>query len=115
MSADKKKRLEEAITAWVGWYRGVNDPSVQRKVAERQVGMLLAEQNMSHVELVEGGRQVRRAIIYPKSTASWEALKGALRMQYAKSRIEVLKDDDRAIPRDMTLRGFLKRKGEKES
>src|SRR5262245_4733874 len=91
---DKTQRYQNLITRGVEWYRGVNDPDTHRKVAERQIGVLTAEKNISHYDIVYGGHQRPRATLYVSDLKALGALQWALSRMFPKVRSEVHVDDD---------------------
>ena len=110
MSQVPKDQYEHVITEWVRWFRGVNDPKVQRKVAERQVGVLTAEKNISSYDIVYGGKQRPRVVLYAPSVRALGALQWAVARMLPKTKYEVLVDDEKSI-RPKTLGGYLKSLG----
>lgn len=90
----KTDRYQEIITRWVEWYRGVNDPSVHRKVAERQIGMMTAEKNVTHYDIVYGGHQKPRAVLHVSDLRALATLQWALARMLPKTRVEVHEEQD---------------------
>ncbi len=93
-SDDKTDRYQAIITKWVEWHRGVNDPAIQRKVAERQIGLMTAEKNISHYEIIHGGHQKPRAVLHVSDLRALAALQWALARMLPKTRIEVHEEQD---------------------
>jgi hypothetical protein len=91
---DKTERYQSLITRWVEWYRGVNDPDVHRKVAEKQIGLLTADKNISHYDIVYGGHQRPRATLYVSDLRALAALQWALARMFPKKQFEVHEDED---------------------
>lgn len=90
----KTERLQGVITRWVDWYRSVNDPSIQRSVAERQIGLMTAAKNVSHYEIVHGGHQKPRAVLHVADLRALAALQWALARMLPKTRVEVHEEPD---------------------
>lgn len=93
-SDEKTERLQGVITQWTEWYRGVNDPAIQRKVAERQIGLMTAEKNVSHYEIIHGGHQKPRAVLHVPDLRSLAALQWALARMFPKMRVDVHEEPD---------------------
>ncbi|WP_230679088.1 hypothetical protein, partial [Streptococcus pneumoniae] len=60
----KEVTHELEITRWVDWFRGVNNPEIQRKVAERQLNMLKAEKLITHWEAVYDDHRGARIVMH---------------------------------------------------
>lgn len=93
-SDEKTERLQGVITKWVEWHRGVNDPTILRKVAERQIGMMTAEKNISHYDIVYGGHQKPRAVLHVADLRALATLQWALARMLPKTRVDVHEDQD---------------------
>jgi hypothetical protein len=91
---EKTERLQGVITRWVDWYRSVNDPEIHRKVAERQIGMMTAEKQMSHYEIIHGGHQKPRAVLHVPDLRSLAALQWALARMFPRTRVDVHEEPD---------------------
>lgn len=105
-----KRRHEIEITRWVEWFRGVNDPEVQWKVAERQLNMLKAEKRITHWEIAyETKGRPPRVIMYAANAMELEQLEDALGKVFPKVPRELPQMDDEA---DAPLQAFLKKLGE---
>lgn len=90
----KTDRLQSAVTRWVEWYRSVNDPATQRKVAERQVALLTAERNIDHYEIISGGHQKPRAVLHVSDMRALATLQWALARMLPKTRVDVHQEED---------------------
>ena len=88
----KQQRLQSIIAQWVEWFRGINDPAMQRRVAERQLGLLTAEKNMERYDVVFGGAQVPRIILFAPSRRALAALQWALARMWPSMKFNVIDD-----------------------
>jgi hypothetical protein len=101
---------ELEITRWVEWFRGVNDPAVQWKVAERQLNMLKAEKRITHWEIAYETRgRPPRVILYAANAMELEQLEDALEKVFPKVPRELPPVEDEE---DGPLQAFLKKLGE---
>lgn len=75
---------ELEINRWVEWFRGVNNPEVQWKVAERQLNMLMAEKRIVYWEAVYDQRRGPRVILHAANHRELEQLEGHLAKVFPK-------------------------------
>ena len=92
-SAELAYELE--ITRWVEWYRGVNDPETQWKVAERQLNMLKAEKRIVHWEAVYDSHRGPQVILHVANKLELEQLTGYLPKVFPKVPHGPLECEDR--------------------
>lgn len=104
---------ELEITRWVEWFRGVNDPQMQWKVAERQLNMLKAEKRITHWEIAtETPNRPARVILYAASNHELRQLEKHIEKVFPKVPRDAPWEGDESDTKKKTLRQFLRGLGE---
>ncbi len=105
--------LQTEIVKWQArLFRGANDPELQRRVAESQVGIREAEKNATHYEVIAGGHQRLRVTFYVESLWALSRLQSAFALIWPKMRSEVRIEDRRLGRPSERLSKFTKDIGE---
>ena len=86
---------ELEISKWVEWFRGVNNPEIQWKVAERQLNMLKAERRITHWETVYDAHRGPRIILHAANKMELDQLDGHLAKIFPKVPREAPEPHDR--------------------
>lgn len=102
--------LRRAITQWVEWYRSINNPDLQRRVAEKNIAMQVAQENAADMTFIDGWRSNRQVIVRPPNDddTAWARLTWAMRTLLSKVPVDV----ERQHKESGGLRGFVKGVGE---